>query len=168
LFWKNRQNDAEMFSYDVDDRRSSFRVRPPSTEPIGIEFQGKSVLVKDIGGGGLSFANNRFKVGDSQSITLDLPGEDTTVRVTMEIVDIDEKDICHGCFTASTHEAINAIHRYMLTVQKDMLRMKKRASREMSHSQEMADQAKDDAVEAREEDLTGTTELSVSGSFSVD
>jgi hypothetical protein len=157
-----------MFSYETDDRRSSFRIRPPSTDPIGIEFQGKSVLVNDIGGGGLSFCNNRFKVGDSQSITLDLPGEDTTVRVTMEIVDIDEQDVCHGRFTASSHDAINAIHRYMLTVQKEMLRMRKRASREMSRSQVMADQAKDDAMEAREEDLKGTTQLSISGSFSVD
>ena len=157
-----------MFSYDADDRRSSFRVRPPSTEPIGIEFQGKSVLVKDIGGGGLSFCNNRFKVGDSQSITLDLPGEDITIRVTMEIVEIDEQDVCHGRFTASSHDAINAIHRYMLTVQKDMLRMRKRVSRKMPHPEKIADQAKHDPMETPEEDLQGTAELSIPGSFSVD
>jgi hypothetical protein len=157
-----------MFSYDADDRRSSFRVRPPSTEPIGIEFQGKSVFVKDIGGGGLSFRNNRFKVGDSQSITLALPGEDITVHVTMEIVEIDEQDVCHGRFTASSHEAINAIHRYMLTVQKDMLRMRKRAARKMPNPEKIADQAKHDAMEAREEDVTGTTGLAIPGSFSVD
>ena len=157
-----------MFSYDADDRRSSFRVRPPSTEPIGIEFQGKSVFVKDIGGGGLSFCNNRFQVGDSQPITLDLPGEEITVRVTMEIVEIDDQDVCHGRFTASSHDAINAIHRYMLTVQKDMLRMRKRAARKMSRSQAIADQAKHDAMEACKEDVTGTTELAIPGSFSVD
>jgi len=157
-----------MFSYDADDRRSSFRVRPPSTEPIGIEFQGKSVFVKDIGGGGLSFCNNRFQVGDSQSITLDLPGEDITVRVTMEIVEIDRQDVCHGRFTASSHDAINAIHRYMLTVQKDMLRMRKRAARKMPHPKKIADHAKHDAMEAREEDVTATTELAIPGSFSVD
>ena len=157
-----------MFSYDADDRRSSFRVRPPSTEPIGIEFQGKSVFVKDIGGGGLSFCNNRFQVGDSQSITLDLPGEDITVRVTMEIVDIDRQDVCHGRFTASSHDAINAIHRYMLTVQKDMLRMRKRAARKMPHQEKIAGQARHDAIEAGEEGLKGTAEISIPDSFSVD
>ncbi len=107
-------------------------------------------------------------MGDSQSITLDLPGEDITVRVTMEIVEIDEQDVCHGRFTASSHDAINAIHRYMLTVQKDMLRMRKRAARRMSRSQAIADQGKHDPMEAREEDLKGTTELSIPGTFSVD
>jgi hypothetical protein len=107
-------------------------------------------------------------VGDSQSITLDLPGEDITVRVTMEIVEIDEQDVCHGRFTASSHDAINAIHRYMLTVQKDMLRMRKRAARKMPNPEKIADQAKHSPMEAREEDLKGTTELSIPGSFSVD
>jgi hypothetical protein len=156
-----------MFSYDADDRRSSFRVRPPSTEPIGIEFQGKSVFVKDIGGGGLSFYNNRFKVGDSQSITLDLPGEDITVRVTMEIVEIDEQDVCHGRFTASSHDALNAIHRYMLTVQKNSLRMKRRVAREMSRSKDRATQARS-LVEPHEEDMKGATGLSIPRPFSVD
>ena len=157
-----------MFSYDADDRRRSFRVCPPSAEPIGIEFQGKSVLLKDIGGGGLSFCNNGFKVGDTQSIPLDLPGEESPIRVTVEIIDIDEQDVCHGRFTASSHNAINAIHRYMLTVQKDLSRMKKRTARQMSRSQAIADQAKDDSGNAREADVAGTTELSIPGSFSVD
>jgi hypothetical protein len=56
----------------------------------------------------------------------------------------------------------------MLTVQKDMLRMRKRAARKMPHPEEIADQAKHDAMEAREEDVTGTTEFAIPGSFSVD
>lgn len=168
MFWKSRQNDGDMFSYDADDRRRSFRVCPPSAEPIGIEFQGKSVLVKDIGGGGLSFCNNGFKVGDIQSVTLDLPGEDNPIHVTVEIIDIDEQDVCHGRFTVSSHDAINAIHRYMLTVQKDRLRMKRRTARRKARSQAIADPAKDDGGNVREADVAGTRKLSTPGLFSVD
>jgi hypothetical protein len=167
LFWKNKQNDLEIFSYNANDRRSSFRVHPPSTEPIRIAFQGKSVSVKDIGGGGLCFCNNNFGVGDSQSIMLDLPGEAMTVCVTMQIIEIDQQDICHGRFVAPNHDVINAIHRYMLMVQKNSLRMKRRVAREMSRSEDRATQARS-LVEPHEEDMKGATGLSLLRPFSVD
>jgi hypothetical protein len=157
-----------MFSYDADDRRRSFRVRPTSAEPIGIKFQGKSALVKDIGGGGLSFSNKGFKVGDTQAVTLDLPGKENPIHVTVEIIDIDEQDVCHGRFTVSSHDAINAIHRYMLAVQKDSLRMKRRTARREARSQTIAGPAKDDRGSTREADVAGTSKLSIPGSFSVD
>jgi hypothetical protein len=167
LFWKNRQNDPEIFSYDASDRRGSFRVRPPSSEPIRIAFQGKSVLVKDIGGGGLSFCNDNFKVGDAQSVTLDLPGEAMTLRVNMQIHEIDLQDICHSRFIAPNHDVINAIHRYMLTVQKNSLRMKRRVAREMSRSEGKASQARGLGA-PHEADIKGETGLSIPRPFSVD
>jgi len=167
LFWKDKQNDLEIFSYDANDRRSSFRVRPPSTEPIRITFQGKSVSVKDIGGGGLSFCNNNFEVGDSQSVTLDLPGEGINVSVTMQILEIDQQDVCHGRFVAPSHDVINAIHRYMLTVQKNSLRMKRRIAREMSRSEDRPAHARS-LVETNEEDMERATGLSIPRPFSVD
>lgn len=156
-----------MFSYDANDRRNSFRVRPPSTEPIRIAFQGKSVSVKDIGGSGLSFCNNNFKVGDTQSVTLDLPGEAITVCVTMQILEIDQQDVCHSRFLAPNHDAINAIHRYMLTVQKNSLRMKRRVARKMSRSEDRPTQARS-LAESHKEDMKGATGLSLPRPFSVD
>jgi len=168
LFWKNKHNDAEIFSYDANDRRSSFRVRPPATEPIRIAFRGKSVLVHDIGAGGLSFCDKDFNVGDAQSVTISLPGEEITIRITVEIIDIDRHGVCHCRFTALSHDAINALHRYMLKVQKHLLQQKKSTARQMSRSEVIADHAGDDPVAELEEQVEETMGLSVPITFSLD
>jgi hypothetical protein len=133
-----------------------------------IAFQGKSVFVKDIGAGGLSFCNKNFKVGDSQSVTLDLPAEEMMIRVTVEIIEMDQQGVCHCRFTASSHDAINAIHRYMLKVQKHTLRRKKSTERKMSRSEQIGAQARHDPKEPVEEGVKETTELSIPSTLSVD
>jgi hypothetical protein len=85
----------------------------------------------------------------------------------MQILEIDQQDVCHGRFVAPNHDAINAIHRYMLTVQKNSLRMKRRIAREMSRSEDGPTHARS-LVEPHEEDLKGATGLSLPRPSSVD
>lgn len=133
-----------------------------------IAFQGKSVFVKDIGAGGLSFCNENFRVGDSQSVRLDLPGEDMMIRVTVEIIDMDRQGVCHCRFTAASHDAINAIHRYVLKVQKHTLRRKQSTEPKMSPSEHIPVQATHDPMKPVEEDVEDTTGLSIPSPLSVD
>ena len=108
--------------------RSSVRVRPLSTEPIKTVFQGKPLMVENIGASGIAFRNDGFVLGDSEKITFDLPTENIVVSVTTEILDIDSEGICHCRFVGLGEEDFNAIHRYMLAVQIRHVRKKRRPS----------------------------------------
>ena len=128
MFWRRKQSSKEIFAFDSTDRRSSFRVSPPLDEPIAVEFWGRSFLIKDIGALGLSFRNDDLKAGDSQRVVFDLPGEDLTVSAMTQIVEIDRRDVCHCRFIALDDDLANAIHRYLLRVQKQELRTNDRSS----------------------------------------
>ena len=128
LFWRRKGNSEEVFAFDSTDRRTSFRVSPPLDEPIPVEFCGRSFLIKDIGAAGLSFANNHLKAGDSQRVVFNLPGENLTLSAMTEIVEIDRQGVCHCRFIALGEDFSNAIHRYLLRIQKQELRANKRSS----------------------------------------
>lgn len=137
MFWKRGQNDPEIISPDSSDQRSSYRVRPLSTEPIRIEFKGKTLFVKDLSAGGLSFCNDNFAAGDSQLITLDLPGKNVTITAKTEVIEIDRQGVCHCRFVGLRDDFVNVIHRYVMAIQVEEMREKTRDSRKMSQSGDM-------------------------------
>jgi len=137
LSWKRSQNNTGTISSDSIDQRSSYRVRPLSTEPIRIEFKGKTLFVKDISAGGLSFCNDNFAAGDSQLITLDLPGKNVTITAKTEVIKIDRQGVCHCRFVGLSDDLVNAIHRYVMAVQVEEMREKRRDSRKISQPGDM-------------------------------
>ena len=115
--------------------RSSVRVRPLPTEPIKTVFQGKPIVVENIGAAGMAFRNQGFGEGDSEEITFDLPTEKAILSVTTEIINIDSEGICHCRFVGICEEDMNAIHRYMLAVQIRDVREKKRSSQKIPRTE---------------------------------
>lgn len=138
MFWKKKNHSEALIFLESHEARSSFRVCPPFSEPIRIQFRGQSVPVENIGAAGIAFPNKGFKRGDSQRIVLDLPGEDTTLSVTAEIIHMDPNGTCHCRFVGLSEDDRNAIHRYMLAVQLREVRGKKRAVGRMRQSQNPA------------------------------
>ncbi len=138
MFWRKKKNDGEIISCDSNDQRASFRVCPLPAKPIRTEFHGKSVLVHDISADGLSFRDNNFQVGDSQTITFDLPGENVRVSAKTEIVDIDPQGMCHCRFLESSDDFMNAIHRFVLAVQKERLHLRRNSTRQVFQPEDMA------------------------------
>ena len=128
MFWKKKNNSETLILFESKNMRSSVRVRPLSTEPVKTVFQGKPIVVENIGASGIAFRNDGFGPGDSQKITFDLPTENMAVSVTTEIIDIDSEGICHCRFVGLGEEDFNAIHRYMLAVQIRHVRNKRRPS----------------------------------------
>lgn len=167
MFWRKKQSDADIFSLDSNDQRASFRVCPLSTQPIRIEVQGKSIFLKDISASGLSFCNNNFRAGDSLPITFDLPGENVTVSGRIEIIAIDGRGVCRCRFVGLNNDSINAIHRYVLAVQKQVIRMRRDSFRKVSQSEDTAAQEKalEELLEGNLQDAVG---LSIPKSFTPD
>lgn len=116
-----------MFSYESDDQRTSFRVRPSEDAPLTLFFchNGTTVEVLNIGEGGLAFQSDSFKTGDMQQVLFTIPTEDAMVSSTIQVLRVDENNLCHCEFRDLAGDAQNAIHRYMLVIQKEELGKKK-------------------------------------------
>ena len=127
MFWKKKKAE-QLFFCESNDRRNSFRVRPISSEPIATHFGGKPVTLQTIGAGGLSFLNEQSKVGESQSMMLDLPGQDVIISAKVEVVNVDKEGVCHCRFVDISDEFLDVIHRYVLSVQIRQVRMKKKGN----------------------------------------
>ncbi len=125
MFWKEKQNNSDVFSLESNDRRLAYRVPPPANAPIAFQFGGEKVPVINIGAGGLAFKNKGFKSGDIQTIELLLPYQNVTVMPVLEITTIDDQNVCHCNFSAIGEDEIELIHRYVLSRQKEIMQSKK-------------------------------------------
>lgn len=138
MFWKKKKYPKAMVFLESNDARRSFRVCPPLSEPICIEFREKNITVKNIGAAGIAFENQGFAPGDSQRIVFDLPRENATISVTAEIISIDPDGMCHCRFLGLNEDGHNAIHRYLLAVQIEQLRDKKKGIARISPAEKPA------------------------------
>jgi len=89
------------------------------------------VRIIDISAGGISFQSTAVEVGDSQPVNFYLPGTHKTVSLTLEVVQIDDRNICHCRFTGAEEESVEHVHQYVLYRQKEIIseerkRVKKR------------------------------------------
>tara|TARA_B100001964_G_C14193854_1_gene582375 strand:- start:128 stop:499 length:372 start_codon:yes stop_codon:yes gene_type:complete len=122
LFWKKNNDDSEMFTYETNSRRNSFRTCPSEDEPIILKIGEKEVDVNDIGAKGLSFKNNNFKAGGSHPVKFKLPGRrGVVISVVLKIIRISDQNICHCLFINMQEDAEEAIHQYVLAKQKEDL-----------------------------------------------
>ncbi len=125
MFWKEKQDNSEIFFFESNDRRSAYRVSPHANTPIAFEFGGEKVQVVNIGAGGLAFKNKGFKSGDTQTIELLLPHRNVTLAPILKINTIDDQNVCHCQFREIGEDEVELIHRYVLKMQKEMVQSKK-------------------------------------------
>jgi hypothetical protein len=125
LFWKRTRTKTELIDIEADDRRSTFRVRPHKKFPVYSRISGKEVRVTDLGAGGIAFVNIDFKEGSEYSAVIKLPDHAGEICVSLHIIKIDHHDICRCCFNEIDEDSINAIHKYVLEVQKEEIKEKK-------------------------------------------
>lgn len=125
MFWKEKQDNLELFSFESEDRRKAYRVVPHENFPIVFEFGGEEVQAINIGAGGLAFKNKGFKKGDTQTIELLLPSQNVTLAPILKINTIDDQDVCHCEFSTISEDEVELIHQYVLKRQKEIIQSKK-------------------------------------------
>ncbi len=128
LFRTDEEPAREMFEFHSRERRKWFRVRPSVEAPVLLRFDDRRCEVRDIGAAGLSFETDKLAVGEIRSAELELPGLDSPIRVPMEIISIDTRNVCHCSFKTIEEDAVEKIHQYVLRRQKEILRENKRTS----------------------------------------
>ena len=97
-------------------------------EPIILHIDDRTVDIRDIGAAGLSFDNDNFSLGPLESCQLDLPELGPAIPIKLQIVEIDEKNVCHCEFKTIEDGAVERIHQYVLRRQKEILREQKERS----------------------------------------
>ena len=131
MFWKEKQNNSEIFSLESNDRRLFYRVFPHSNAPIVFEFGGEKVQMVNISAGGLAFKNKGFKSGDTQTIEFLLPDQNVTLAPVLEINTIDDQNVCHCQFREIGEDEVEAIHQYVLKRQKEIMQSQKASNNQI-------------------------------------
>ncbi len=125
IFRKREKPETEMFQFISRERRKWFRIQPSKAEPITLRYDDKEIPLRDIGAAGLSFDNDSFSIDPLKPSLLDLPELGPAIPVRLEIITIDDKNVCHCNFKTTEEGAVERIHQYVLKRQKEILQEKK-------------------------------------------
>ena len=123
MFWKNKKSERPYLRLKTEDRRSAVRVNP--CNQLSMEVEGRVVPVMDISAGGIAFSMDGTVPNDQVSASLNLAMFNRTVDVTIKVVSVENKDICHGYFLSLTAEEQEILHCYILEIQKQAIRSHK-------------------------------------------
>ena len=130
MYWKKVRSNSELFSYRTANRRKFFRVSPSEIEPVSFKFGETEVRIINISGGGLSFRNNNFQLGESHLVNFDLPGQSVAISTNLEILGIDKQGVCHCHFKTVQDEAVDTIIQYVLERQKQVITAGRKRSKQ--------------------------------------
>ncbi|MFO7754059.1 MAG: PilZ domain-containing protein [Desulfobacteraceae bacterium] len=131
MFWKRKKHrsDDETIHPQADQRRA-FRYDLENADGISMDLYGTTVNLINLSAEGAAFKNPSYKIGDTERAGLLLTKPwlryTTLVKVTIEVVDVDENNICHCLFKNCSDEDRESIHKYILERQKTDIRKSKR------------------------------------------
>ena len=129
MFWKKKKTPTETFIHESSDNRGAFRFRFGKKVSLEIEFQNKSFSIINMSATGMSFKNNKLSLDDCGVSKFSLEFTDKKppvfLQIKMQILRIDENDICHGIFKDLSQENKEIIHKYILEKQKEKIRADK-------------------------------------------
>jgi len=121
LFWrKKKKSDIELPEDDRDLRRA-YRIQPDRNRPIILTVAGNSYQLVNVSATGCCFRSHNFSEGSKAVGTLKIPSEDLIFPVSIEVV-AKQRDLCRCQFSKISASGENAIHAYVLEVQKSWLR----------------------------------------------
>ena len=121
MFWRKKKKVDLEFPDDHQDHRSAFRIKPDTTRPIILVLGGNSYYAVNISGSGCCFRSHNYPVGTLAAGTVRMPSEDLVFPVNIRVVD-KQRDLCRCEFTKISEAAEDAIHAYVLEIQKRQIR----------------------------------------------
>ncbi len=107
------------------ETRGAFRVYPSAANPIRLKVNNVSLLAIDLSAGGISFPNEAFPKNVALPLSLDIPNSAKHIDAKVEILKIDDGDVCRAKILELTPAEEDDIHHYILTRQKEELDEKK-------------------------------------------
>ena len=129
MFWKKKNKpEPDLFSYETVCRREFARVEPLPDRPVLVDLGGTEAEVLNVSAGGLACFCREVKPGEKRRIKFELPGQETVIETDFECLPTDDAAVCHGRFLDLPRRMEEALHLYVLQVQKERLRRENRAA----------------------------------------
>lgn len=100
--------NRKISSNQLSNRRHTKRVAPAEDNPVIMYLNGKKYPLINISTGGLSFENDTFEQDDWHMVDIKIGSDDVDITAVIEIVSIDESNVCH-CRFKSENETNNAV-----------------------------------------------------------
>jgi c-di-GMP-binding flagellar brake protein YcgR len=129
LFWKKKKTSTEKFIHESSDKRGTFRFEFDLQNRFEIEFKTKRIALLNLSATGMSFNNKGFTTNDSGIVkfffTFKNLKSPVSMRLEMQIIKVDEENICHAIFTNCSEDNNEIIHKYVLEKQKEKIRANK-------------------------------------------
>lgn len=128
MFWKRKKHrsDDDQVIHPSADQRKAYRYELENAGGINMDLYGTTVRLINLSAEGAAFPNTSYKIGDTAQAGLLLTKPwmryTTLVKVTIEVVEVDEENVCHCLFKNCSDENREAIHKYILERQKADLR----------------------------------------------
>ena len=120
MFWK-KKNKPEKKIKAPEEARQAYRIAPDPENPLYLNLEGHSLEIVEISSGGLAFKNQGFKADSIYTVDFILP-TGGSINTQIQILRIDEEDICRCHFLNLDVQSEDSLHRYVLVRQKDDLR----------------------------------------------
>ena len=131
MFWKRKKTDEFKIEAPPADaaegeRRAAFRISPSPDQPVEITLDGQTYRAINISTGGLALEAPQLQVGRTYGIRLQLPDGSPAIHTELAVVSIARRGICRCEFVGISILSRNAIQRYVLTVEKQLIRTTRR------------------------------------------
>jgi len=120
LFWKKNKIDVELPNNGAD-HRDAFRIRPGSNRPVLLKVADTSAYLLNISGTGCAFRSSSFELDATAVGTLTIASDDLVFPLSIRVIS-KKGDLCHCEYTKISSLAREAIHAYVLDMQKQRIR----------------------------------------------
>ncbi|MCK5311370.1 MAG: PilZ domain-containing protein [Desulfobacteraceae bacterium] len=129
MFWKKKKTSTEKFTHESSDKRGTFRFEFAKDNNFQIEFKGSTLIPVNLSASGMSFKGNGLTTGDNGIVkfffTFTNIKSPASIKLEIEIIRIDESNICHAIFINISEDNKEIIHKYILEKQKEKIRASK-------------------------------------------
>lgn len=149
LFWKRKKVDRvnPNIKTPFKESRMSFRVQPTEVMPVNLFYRGIKLDIYDISAGGFSTNSLSLKVQTNILLQLEIPGYLSQTDVLATVVCHSKGGKDHIGFQKLAVDVSDALHLYVLDVQKEDLR-DKHLNQTSQNYEEMTDKC-DEGVEKK-------------------
>lgn len=115
-----KREKAGQIEIKIDDQstRAAYRVVPDRDEPVILQVEGELARVLDISAGGFSCLCAGLQLGMRYRVALDLPDSAEAIESFVDVIKVDDGNICRCRLIDLTDDAADQLHRYVLRRQK--------------------------------------------------
>ena len=127
MFWKKKK--SEDFEIELNapqpeasERRESFRIGSDPENPVSVSIGDVEYVAANLSAGGLAIRARALKAGKKYSIRLQLPDGSPVILTEIGVVSVTPQGMCRCKFLRLSVLSQNALHRYILSREKQQIR----------------------------------------------